>query len=251
MDEFQGFQSPNYTEAPNEFFDLLLAKIDKLCELKVTLAAIRQTFGWHRTQAELSISFFEKATGMSRTSVRDGIALALERGTLIKVREETNHEGAVYAVAMSDDVKQRTVGGSKSEGQNLTTTIRGSKSAPPRDTNSVSQNLTPKKKEIEKEIKERDVPNPQNQTDANSQNALQEPTDSQQNPKEDVILEIKSLFTIPGEMEWDWLDALLLEIPDKTFLENTAHRVSALCPGIFPKREFMRVARFDYARPNR
>lgn len=74
------FDAPNYTQAPNAFFDLLVIEIDKLAELKVTLAIIRATFGWHKDEDELSFTQLEERTGLSRQSVNDGITSALDRG---------------------------------------------------------------------------------------------------------------------------------------------------------------------------
>lgn len=75
----KGYDSPNYTQTPNELFDALLPDLS-LAELKVTLAIIRQTFGWHRDSHELSISFLMKASGLSRQAVVDGLERALARG---------------------------------------------------------------------------------------------------------------------------------------------------------------------------
>lgn len=49
---FVGFASPNYTQTPNDFFDDLMKGIDDLSELKVTLVALRQTFGYHRERGK-------------------------------------------------------------------------------------------------------------------------------------------------------------------------------------------------------
>lgn len=80
------FDSPNYTQTPNQFFDRLLAEIDSMAELKVTLAAIRFTFGFHRLEAEMSLSFMERATGLSRPMVIQGVRRAVERGTIVRNR---------------------------------------------------------------------------------------------------------------------------------------------------------------------
>jgi phage replication O-like protein O len=76
----RAFDAPNYTQAPNAFFDLLVVEIDTLAELKVTLAIIRATFGWHKDEDELSFTQLEERTGLSRQSVNDGVGAALERG---------------------------------------------------------------------------------------------------------------------------------------------------------------------------
>jgi hypothetical protein len=94
------FQSPNYTQTPNDLFDDMLKEIDDLSELKVTLAAIRQTFGYHREKAEMSLGWFELVTGLARHSVQRGIEKAIERGTIAKVKDATNRTGAIYSVVI-------------------------------------------------------------------------------------------------------------------------------------------------------
>lgn len=97
MNHFQ-FDSPNYTQTPNDLFDHLLKEIDDLSELKVTLAAVRMTIGYHRDAAELSQEYLMKMTGLSRNSVRRGLALSIQRGTLYIVRPSTNKTGGVYSL---------------------------------------------------------------------------------------------------------------------------------------------------------
>lgn len=92
------FESPNYTQTPNDFFDVLLKEIDDVSELKVTLTAIRMTIGYHTQVAELSIEYLMQATGLARNSVRRGLALALKRGTLYMVKSSTNRTGGIYAL---------------------------------------------------------------------------------------------------------------------------------------------------------
>ncbi len=94
MDEFMGFASPNYTQTPNDFFDDLLKEVDELSELKVTLVALRQTFGFHRDQALLSITFIERMSGLSRSAVKHGIKMAVRRGTLKLARKQTSRSPA-------------------------------------------------------------------------------------------------------------------------------------------------------------
>lgn len=82
MSRFLGFESPNFTQAPNEFYDVLLREIDTLAELKVTELAIRFTFGFQRKSARMSISFFEHGCGITRPTAIAGINAAVARGTL-------------------------------------------------------------------------------------------------------------------------------------------------------------------------
>ena len=92
------FESPNYTQTPNDFFDVLLKEIDDVSELKVTLTAIRMTVGYHKQAAELSIEYLMQSTGLARNSVRRGLALALKRGTIHMVKSSTNRTGGIYAL---------------------------------------------------------------------------------------------------------------------------------------------------------
>jgi len=80
------FDKPNYTQAPNLFFDAYLPKITALSELKVTLIVLRNTLGWHEKEVVMDIPFLIGATGLGRQSVIDGIKLAIERGTVRRRR---------------------------------------------------------------------------------------------------------------------------------------------------------------------
>jgi len=66
-----GFASPNYTQTPNDLFDELLPGMG-LAELKVVLAIVRHTFGYHREEIRLSIRDLARFTGMTAKSVMEG-----------------------------------------------------------------------------------------------------------------------------------------------------------------------------------
>lgn len=89
---FAGFKAPGYTQTPNDLFDTLLPEIDTLGELKVTLVIIRATLGWHvhRGPKKLSLSTLERATGLARHSVIDGVAAALKRGTIVRQQSDNS-----------------------------------------------------------------------------------------------------------------------------------------------------------------
>lgn len=77
--------APNYTQVPNEILDSLMCDMNT-SELRVVLVIVRQTFGWHRKKAELSLSFLQHATGLSRQGVLNGIKAAMDRGLVSRVR---------------------------------------------------------------------------------------------------------------------------------------------------------------------
>ena len=79
------YHKPNYTQTPNELFDTHMPLM-KLAELKVTLALVRRTIGWHKEgPIPMSVADFMAATGLtSENSVRTGIKNGIARGTIIE-----------------------------------------------------------------------------------------------------------------------------------------------------------------------
>lgn len=74
-----GFDKPNYTMTPNAFFDVHMRDMGE-AELRVTLAVIRKTMGYHKKRDAISYSQIQELTGLSRTSTQDGINAAIEHG---------------------------------------------------------------------------------------------------------------------------------------------------------------------------
>lgn len=77
------FKSPNYTQVPNDFFDM--AKDMTESELRVTLSLIRQTFGFHRKGTKMSIPELSEDTGLSDQGVRNGATGAEARKTFRRI----------------------------------------------------------------------------------------------------------------------------------------------------------------------
>lgn len=73
------FPEPNYTQTPNNFFDMLPDMSD--AELRVTCVMIRQTFGYHRDGFKMGVSKLADAAGLSRQGALDGASAAEERGS--------------------------------------------------------------------------------------------------------------------------------------------------------------------------
>ena len=74
-----GFETPNYTQVPNVFLDDMISEMGE-AELRVALVIMRETFGWHRESKQMSLSYLQQATGMSRPGVISGINSGIERG---------------------------------------------------------------------------------------------------------------------------------------------------------------------------
>lgn len=103
----KGFELPNHTQTPNSLFDYWLERIDTLAELKVTLAIIRKTFGWHKQEDTISITQLIKATGLSRQGVIDGLEAGLQRGLI--VRRPAKRNGFCYGLRLVNDLDQSKV----------------------------------------------------------------------------------------------------------------------------------------------
>src|SRR3990167_3751193 len=77
----QSLPPPNYTQSPNILFDTMPDLSDS--ELRIMLAAIRKTLGWHRNDPQpMGVSWFQEQTGLSAQGARNGIKQASERGWL-------------------------------------------------------------------------------------------------------------------------------------------------------------------------
>lgn len=83
-----GFQKPNHTQTPNELFDIHMRDME-MSELKVVMAIIRQTKGWHRTEATYSIGAIATLTGMSWNSVTTGAEAAEKRGLIRRIPDSS------------------------------------------------------------------------------------------------------------------------------------------------------------------
>ena len=93
---FFGFSTPNTTATPDEFFDIVLAEVDTLSELKVIAYTIRRTYGFKKAQDWISNDQYvngivkkdgtrlDSGTGLSSPSVSDGLKRAVEHGYMVR-----------------------------------------------------------------------------------------------------------------------------------------------------------------------
>jgi hypothetical protein len=120
--DFHGFSPrPNltgYTALPNEFFDEVLPNITSMSELKILLAVFRKTYGWvkaidqntgqpiYKLEDEISYSQFELLTGLSSTSIANGLDRAIKDKYLEKT-QQGNYSGttSAYRVVTTDGSK--------------------------------------------------------------------------------------------------------------------------------------------------
>lgn len=95
-----GFNKPNYTETPNMLFDDFMKDMSE-SELKVTLAIVRQTFGYHKKSDPISLSQLEKMTGLSRTACQSGVDAVIKRGLVTRSTGKRNV--SIYTLVVNDD----------------------------------------------------------------------------------------------------------------------------------------------------
>jgi len=80
------FESPNYTQVPNDLFDIEMSKMG-YAELKVVLAVCRYTFGYHQTERRISLTKLEAMTGLSRPAVIQGAIEAESHGHIKRYKD--------------------------------------------------------------------------------------------------------------------------------------------------------------------
>jgi hypothetical protein len=107
---FDGFEAPRFTQVPDQLFDVLMPELSE-SELKVLLYVVRRTFGFGKSADAISINqmingittregrVLDRGTGLSRSSVRRGVAGLVEKGILVvskMMSEEGDYETNIY-----------------------------------------------------------------------------------------------------------------------------------------------------------
>lgn len=136
----------SYTKLPNHIITFMPTMGH--AELRVVLAVVRQTVGWHRNQDVISITQFMRLTGLSRQGVLRGIAAAIEHDMIGR-----RPVGNSYSYSLVQQLDQSN----KETGQSF---VPVSVHPVDRDMPQPVQMVDPQKKEQEKkeqEKKENDV----------------------------------------------------------------------------------------------
>lgn len=101
---FAGFAGPNYTQVPDELFDLLLPQLAD-CELRVLLYIVRRTFGFKREADAISLSqmvsgittadgrVLDRGTGLSKATVARGLEGLRAKGVIVAERNRSARRG--------------------------------------------------------------------------------------------------------------------------------------------------------------
>jgi phage replication O-like protein O len=148
--------SHNFTKIPNDFLEQYLPQM-KPSEVKVVLAIMRRTIGFHRSSVRLSISKLMELTGLSRQGVMTGVKYAIERGLIQKDDDGGVTIWSLVGIHGSDQNSDKRVKDLDKDDQNLDTRVKkfdstGQKIRPP--------SIKEKKKENIKEEEERKTYSP-------------------------------------------------------------------------------------------
>lgn len=107
-------EPPTYTQVPNALFDVAMCDMGA-AELKVVLAVIRKTIGWHKQRDAISLSQLEEMTGLARANVIRGVREAAKNGWIrhykagrtsyyeLALREKIDADG-IAAIPPSDGI---------------------------------------------------------------------------------------------------------------------------------------------------
>src|SRR5215213_1472976 len=108
---FAGFDSPNTTQVPDAFFDVVAPELSE-AELRVALYIIRRTFGFKKDVDNISISqlvngittrdgrILDKGTGLSKPGVTKALRGLIEKEVILSRRNtspEKGNEPTTYA----------------------------------------------------------------------------------------------------------------------------------------------------------
>ncbi|MDP9367523.1 MAG: replication protein [Chloroflexota bacterium] len=122
---FDGFASPNFTQVPDELFDVLMPQLSD-AELRVLLYIVRRTFGFKRDADAISLSqmvsgittregqVLDRGTGLSKATVARGLAGLREKGVILAERRSSvqrGNEATTYRLrfkAASSGVSEQT-----------------------------------------------------------------------------------------------------------------------------------------------
>ena len=101
---YGGFSRPNYTQVPDDVFDVLLPELSE-SELKVLLYIIRRTFGFKKDADTISLKQMvegirtkdgrqlDRGAGVSKTSATRGVAGLVDKGIIVAARNRSQERG--------------------------------------------------------------------------------------------------------------------------------------------------------------
>jgi Bacteriophage replication protein O len=101
---FEGFSSPNYTQVPDEVFDVLAPDLSE-AELRVLLYIIRRTFGFKKSADDISLKQLvdgirskdgtplDRGAGVAKSTAVRAVKGLIERGVITAARNRSAEKG--------------------------------------------------------------------------------------------------------------------------------------------------------------
>ncbi len=133
---FGGWDAPNYTMVPDQFFDEVMPHISE-AELRVLLYIMRRTFGFKKQQDDISLKqmvegiatrdgqVLDRGCGLSKSAVAKGLKLLADKQIITAVRNQSRERGnlpTTYALRYIEHeapLSTKKTGGSPPNGQAL------------------------------------------------------------------------------------------------------------------------------------
>src|SRR3990172_5441772 len=145
---------PNYTQIPNVLLDDYLRSLTP-AEFKLAMAISRQTFGWHRDEAELSFSRLEDLTGLTRQGIFNSVGKLMEQGLLSRRK---HGKSFLYRLLISTEEDDTSFNSVEQSGTNCKLSLQDEKAptvnsvytSPAPSFNSVEQSDAPSFNSVER-----------------------------------------------------------------------------------------------------
>jgi hypothetical protein len=112
MPTFEGFSSPNYTQVPDELFDVLMPQLSE-AELRVLLYIVRRTFGFKKSSDDISLrqlvdgirtkdgTQLDHGAGIGKTAAVRAVKGLVEKCIIVAQRNQSvqnGYEATTYAL---------------------------------------------------------------------------------------------------------------------------------------------------------
>lgn len=125
---------PNTFQVPNVLIDVMPSLSES--ELRILIAVIRKTYGWHKPKDKIAQSQYKLMTGLSKPSIQNGVKGLIEKGLIEIIKKGHGRESTEYAILLHNlEVKNLAPTGKEAlplEGKN--SDLRGKEALPTKPT---------------------------------------------------------------------------------------------------------------------
>lgn len=89
---------PNTFQTPNVLIDVMPSLSES--ELRILIAVIRKTYGWHKPKDKIAQSQYRLMTGLSKPSIQNGVKGLIEKGLIEIIKKGHGRESTEYAILL-------------------------------------------------------------------------------------------------------------------------------------------------------